>query len=628
VLPAPAEVRALVIGVENYPRLGEAFRVPRAAAAAADFARWLVRGRGVDIGSVELWLNPAEGVDPAQLCRDADLDGIVHRRFEWAAFRDAVETPQGVFATGSFLMVYFCGHGLVSGFENAHYLVLPEASENQYHCVKLENWRALFSNELWHRFSHQLWTVDACRNQWGVGLPLNQAGWEPGKATPVKRCLLSSCAEGEVMTAGFATGPRYTGELLKCLQDDRAQPWPDFVQAFHHIAALLRETGTARQSPTLMLESWDGVQTIDGGRSGQRLLELLDQIGWEFKKFLPYVMRAQAMAPIGFAPPANLRQALEQLAQLAPVDDIEPIVDFAARVAAARDFPELREWAESSLSPRQKAELAARRREDRAFLRLSLWYRSDAAQASMDGWLDVLDAGSGVLPWTRLDPKPVAPGQELEVMGRWVDEVYSHTGMHDFDLEIELFLAGDLLQKADFDIATLRLADGGRFTVGKDCPAVLRCADRYKGGRKLQALRSVAPGILARHAGSADPLRWAASADDPDRLIDAFMANDPAGPVWLGLEHEAGDAGALLNAAMSSGLPAAIWLRANPDRLTREDLHGKMRALLGCALEALPAALKSMRMNEQDLAARSVAVMLEDPKRIPEIIYKARQPGG
>jgi hypothetical protein len=213
-------------------------------------------------------------------------------------------------------------------------------------------------------------------------------------------------------------------------------------------------------------------------------------------------------------------------------------------------------------------------------------------------------------------------------MGQWVDEVYKHTGLHDFDLEIELFLSVDMLAQATFDIATLRLADGGRFKVGECYPAVLRCADRYKGGRRLQALRSVAPGILARHAGSPDPLRWAAGAEDPDQLIDAFMADDPAAPVWLGLEHEPGSAGALLNAAVSAGLPAAIWLRASPTLLTPESLREKLRALLGCALEALPAAIKAMRRNERDLAARSVAVLLDDPERIPEIIYRARQPGG
>lgn len=626
-LPAPAEVRAIVVGIEEYRELGQDFRVPGAAAAAVAFARWLVLECGVAIGAVELWLAPAGGTDPVQLCVDAGLTALAPRHFEWATFRDAMAMPPTDLAGGSFLAVYYCGHGAVAGSQNSQHLVLPEASKHQFRCIELANWRALFSSGDWTRFSHQLWVVDACRNKWGVALNPIADHWQVGQVAKVERCSLSSCGEGEVASVSYSAGPRYTKELLATLAADPGRPWPDFDRAFTHIALLLRGTGPAPQSPAVLLESWAGVERIDGGTTAKQLAGLLDQIPWNFKEFLPYVMRAQAMSPPGFSRPASFKQALALLAELAPVDEIEPIIDFAHRVADAAGNAPLREWVRKSLTPRQQATLTARRRDDPVFVRLSLWFYSDDEGRKLDAALEIPDGSRGMRAWTRPDAKPVAPGRELAVIGEWVQAVYEHLGWDKFDLEVELFLEADVLARADFDIAVVPLTDDDELKLGEECAAVLRCADRYKAGKKLQTLLSVAPGVLARHGTVPDPLRWAAAGDDPDQLVRAFIGKDPEAPVWLGFDAEPGDASALLAKALRSGLPAAIWLRATPSVLTPGELRGKLRTLLAGTLDSVPAALKALRCDEQDAAARSVALLLDDPSRIPAIFSRMTQPG-
>jgi hypothetical protein len=210
-------------------------------------------------------------------------------------------------------------------------------------------------------------------------------------------------------------------------------------------------------------------------------------------------------------------------------------------------------------------------------------------------------------------------------MGQWVQDVFDHLGLREFEMEVELFLPSHMLVNAHFDIGALPLPDDSEITLGEEWGTVLRCADRYKGGTKLQALRRVAPGILARHGRSADPLRWAKQGDDPVRLVDMFKVGEPGAPVWLGFEH--GDAETLMQTALRSGLPAVIWLRSSPNRLTQAELHARLHALLTCTLNAVPTALRQFRCAEQDAAARTVALLLDDPARIPDIFVRLRQPG-
>lgn len=625
-LPAPADVRALIIGIEEYTALGVDYRVPGAVAAAMSFARWLVTTRGVDSAAVELWLVPAEGTSTDRADDDPRMQAITCRRFEWDTFRRTMAAPRGTFATGTGLIVYFAGHGALSGVDSKQYLVLPEASRDQFNCIELDNWRSLFASGAWCRFQQQLWIVDACRNQWASGQYLNVDRWQVGIVKLVQRCLLCACSEGELASVMSPGGPRYTRELLALLAEDDAQPWPDFGRAFDAIFVALESTGTARQRPTVLLENWAGKRAFDAGRDCRYLIDLLDRIDWDFKRYLPYIMRAQSLAPPGFARPASLEEGLRELERLGPVDNIAPMVDFVARVADATGNAALRQWVEDPLNERQRATLAARRRNDRAFVTLSLWYASDGVQPVMHGGLDIVEAGSGVQPWPRMPAKPVAAGREIDVIGEWVQAVYDHLGLHDFDLTVELFLATDLLTHGAFDLAAIPLADGDRLTLGADCAALLRCADRYKGGRKLQALRRIAPGILARHDGMPDRLHWAVPGDDASSLLQCFAAEGQSAPVWLGFDGVPSDADALLRTAISSGLPAAVWLRAERDVLTEEQLRDRVRTLLASALEALPGALMAMRL-EKDKAARTVAILLDDPGRIPEMFTRFRQPG-
>jgi hypothetical protein len=625
VLPDPADMRALVVGVEDYRRLGEGHNVKGAAAAAVAVANWLVHTRQVAMTSVDLWLAPPAGSSVDQLCAEAGLERVAHHEFNWADFEERMESPQGPFKDGRLLMVYFCGHGAITNEDNAHYLLLPEATLQQFKCINLDKWGRFFKSRNWAQFSHQLWVVDACRNDWGRDIEPKDVSWTVAQPGEIRRCIFHSCSDGGTAIAKGA-GPRFTLEWLSMLRDDPSRPWPDFEKTFDAVAALLRETAIGRQRPAVVIENWQGVRRLEPGRTEPQLQDLLQQIPWDFKQFLPYIMRAQSLAPPGFAPPMNLANALEQLGKLGQVDGIEPIIDFAARVAAARQDHSLRQWVVRLLSPHQVAVLDERHRSGPAQVRLSLWHRTDGDQTVIDAALEVVDAGGGVQPWPRMKSKPAAPGQEAVVMGEWVQAVYDHLGLHNFILEVEIYLASNLLAQSNFDVALVRMKDGSTVEFGKDLSVIMRCADRYKGGFKLQQLREVAPAILARHGKSKEQLRWVLPTDDKNTLVQLFTANAKKSPVWAGFDFASPGATELFEAALAAGLPAALWLRAQP-AASNNVPAAMLTALLKHDLVQLPSELKALRRNAAAQGACNVALLLDDPARIPTLFSPFTQPG-
>ena len=631
VLPPPDEVRAIVVGIERYPGLGPSFDAPGAVAGALAFASWLINERRVRASDIDLWLSLRDASDVREACKAAGLaDATVHD-FAWSNFRAAMEEPAGVMLDGRFLIVYFCGHGVVSGARGEQYLVLPEASEKQFRCFEALNWRQLFRGSGWERYGHQLWIIDACRNQWGEAMRPVPDEWNPGEPKLVHQCAMFACAAGGTAAIDSKAGPRFTRELLTTLTRMPANGgWPAFDAALQETASRLRADPALGQSPTLSIgEDWFGTAMVGPGLAGAELHTLLATIAWPYARFKPYVMRARAATSI-FAPqPADLKSAIEQLHEAAPVDGVPPLVDFAERVARAVPSPMLHEWVTSRLAPQRLAELAARLDADIAHACLSLWYRDDGAQPCIEGELDVLDAGGGVRAWPRAQAKLVTTGDVGKTIGEWMQEVYEHVGSSAINLVVELYLPRALLTATAYDTAIVPLTADEELRLGEDHPALLRCTDRYKGPTKLSRLRKHAPAILARLSQApADRLRWTVSGESSAALRTAFIVESALAPVWLGFDPAECGNDAPLDVALAEGLPAVVWLRANTSEESLKALRSGLQELLKSPLNDLPARLVTWRSKHAGDAGRSLSLLLDDPARLPAMWASWTQPGG
>lgn len=629
-LPGPAELRAIVVGVERYQKLGPEFDTAGAASGAIAFAAWLIKQRSVAEANVELWLLPCPDTDVADLCEKAGIGAIAIRPFEWSVFREAMAEPQGVFASGSFLMVYYCGHGVVHGPTSQQYLVLPEASQGQFRCFATGNWRELFKTAGWYRFEHQLWMVDACRNQWGDAMKPISDEWTVSNPSAAYQCAMFSCASGETAVVDAETGPRFTGELLRTLAKAPPEAWPPFHLALAETAAQMRSDPLAQQNPALCIgEDWFGVPLGGTVPAEVSLSVMLSRVALHFDRLKSHVMRAQAIAPVGFAPPTSLQQALELLHGLPPVGGIPPMLDFAARVAGDVGSNDLQAWVDARLTEQQRAELRHRLAQNVICVRLMLWYRDDAGQACIEGDLEIVHGGGNVLPWQRMPAKPVSHDTVLQTLGQWIQAVYDHVGGRALDLMVELFLPKKMLITAAYDTATVPIAEGDDWQFGHDAPALLRCTDRYKGTARVSRWLTNAPAILARLAGlTADPVRWAAAPEKAEQWKRALLAADANAPVWLGFDPNATTGDEPFDTALAQGLPALLWLRTPVGAAGIEPLCAQLQALLKCSLDELPRTISALRRDPAHDAIRTVALMLDDPARVPAMWTPWKQPGG
>lgn len=630
-LPAPDQVRAIVVGIERYAGLGQRFTAHGAAKGAFSFAHWLIE-RKVSPSSIALWISMADGSDAGQASHSAGLAGVATREFASEDFRGAMSQPDGMLTDGQFLVVYFCGHGVVSregSTQIQQLLVLPEATKTQLRCIAIPNWQDLFHGNGWERFRQQLWVVDACRDQWSNAMPTTLDKWVPGKVYEVKQCSMFSCGTGETAAITSDQGPRFTRELITTLKSRSPadRDWPDFVEAFNEAATRLRDESSSSQDPVLLMGAdWSGSTLMPAPDLAAQLLGHLADLSWPNKDFLPYLKRVDIQSE--FAEPLDLGRAVDRICNLMAVRGLPPVLEFAARVARAADSPTLEDWVKSRLSAQQMAELAQCLEADGGKARLSLWYRDDAGHSCIEGDLEILDAGGGLSTWTRPDAKSVTADTLVKVIGQWLDEVYAHVGTNT-DVVVELYLSRKLLTSSALDTAVIQTDDGEDIRLGRDLAVLLRSTDRYKGRMKRQRWTREAPEILSRlDAADANALHWADTADARKLVPAAFLAKTKEAPVWLGFESACQAGEALLDTALTEGLPAVIFLRASSDPATMAPLLAQLQRLLRSSLDQLPGALRDWRSARQDEASKTASLLLDDPGHFPKIWAPFTQPGG
>lgn len=619
-LPPAAQTCAIVVGVESYASLGAAFAAPGAAVGALAFARWLVQARGVPPAQVQLWLAPADGRTAAEHAAEAGLGACDVRPFTGDAFWQAMTAPPAAWPAG-WLVVYVCAHGVVSGPHNHQFLVLPEATAGQFLCIDTPNWRELFRGAGWQRYGHQLWVADACRNQWGDAMKPLPRLWQPGDLHPVAQCAMFACASGGTANLDSKQGPRFTRELLARLAAAPAAAWPAFDEALREVAGVLRADPDLAQWPTLTLgEDWFGLPLRAAADTGPTLRQAFEQVPLGYDELRPYVQRALPPQSL-HALPEGLDAAFALLAGLPDdVHGVPPLWDFAERVAQATALPALRDWLDHHLSPLQRAALDQRLQDTACRAHLLLWYRDDLVPPAMEGELQVLDAGAGLRPWPRQPALPVSRDTLPAVAGAWLQQVFERARGLALELTVELYLPRELLAAEAYDTATVPLPGGDERRLGEDDPALLHCNDRFKTRTRRDRLLRHGPAILARLGQPGLAARWAQPGEAADVLRAAFIGGAPAAPVWLAFDPADCGGDAPLQAALSEGLPAVLWLRVPTDPAARAGLQASLDALLHAPLEQLPQRLRRFREQPPSPAARHVSLLLDDPARQPRLL--------
>ncbi len=615
-LPDAAQTCAIVVGIESYGPLGAAFAAPGAAAGALAFARWLVHARGVPPAQVQLWLAPCDGRSATEHAPAAGLAGCDVRTFDGDTFHRAMFDPPAAWPAG-WLTVYVCGHGVVSGPHSDQYLVLPEATEKQFQCIDMKNWREHFRCPGWTRYRHQLWITDACRNTWGDAMKPQPRHWALGVVEPVPQCVMYACTSGGTANIDSKQGPRLTRELLARFAAAPAGGWPAFDDALRGASEALRADPELAQVPALTIGT-DWFETpLLVGHAGPTLRQAFDGVGLSYDGLRPYVRHALPPQSL-HAVPEGLDAAFELLAGL-PDDahGVPPLWDFAERVAHATGVPALRDWLDRHLTPLQRAALDRRLQDAGCRAHLLLWYRNDLVPATMEGELQVLDAGGGLQPWPRRPGRPVSRQTLLAVVGEWLQEVIQAASGVGLDLTVELYLPLDLLAAEAYDTATVPLPDGDERRLGREYPALLHCNERFKLAGRIERLVRNAPDILARLGQPGPVPRWAQPGEAADALCAEFLGGEPQAPVWLVFDPAHCGGHAPLDLALKEGLPAVLWFRVPTDPAARADLLASLQALLTAPLDQLPQRLREFRKRPPNAAARHVSLLLDDPARRP-----------
>lgn len=619
-LPLSSEVRAIVVGIDRYPDLGAKFDVPGATAGAWAFASWLVNECHVAAEHVQIWLAPLDGLAQS-LVPNVDL-----RKLVWQDLQKVLDGPKEQFVGGGLLIMYFCGHGLVGGLRGDQHLVLPHASKEQLRCIDVANWRAHFHASGWERFEHQLWIIDACRNDWGLLVPSAQL-WETYPPKALRRFVAFSCSIGEESEIDSNQGPRFTRDLLAELRMQNAAEWPDFGAAVRNVAGRWREDPLKGQSP-IVAEDWDGSALQGNGLAEETLAQIFTRIRWDWERYRPYVEHAMRRAGAILSPNVRLNEALDRLQGLKKIDEVPPLLEFVDGVARAYPSEELTRWLNSRLTQQARAELQRRIDNDQANVRLSLWYRDDfrGEAPTLEAAFETIYAAGGVKPWRRVKGKPIT-GSLGEAVAQWVREAERHVRDQPVTLEIDLYLPRTFLRSGPCDSGRFG-EDGDELRLGEDHGVLLHCTDRFKSTRWIGRLRQYQQTILDR-LDRKDPalLRWVASQDDAEAIIRAeFIGKGTSQAAWLGFYLEEGQPSVLLDAAIAEGLPAVTWVRLPIDTAARKKILDELPEQLAAPVDGLCTRLKDWRLAQHREVHQHVSVLLDQIERRPMLFKKFSQP--
>ncbi|GAA0302395.1 hypothetical protein GCM10010302_46100 [Streptomyces polychromogenes] len=245
--PDPERVHALLVGIEDYPRMpGGA--LPGAAADAMRLARWL-RRRGVPGGNIRLLLAPMKDSWPALntearelgvaiepvISRDQILDKLAP---SVRSVQSAPSAPSRSVPEGDVLYVYWGGHGELDRGDR-RLLLCPDASDADRRYLDLMDLRDYLTRPDVASCRRQVFLVDACATFVPAGRTRRDVAVLPtGNRVPVEQFMLLAAASGQAATH---RGAARTGAFSTAVMDWLEEHSPDLGTDLDALVAHVKE---------------------------------------------------------------------------------------------------------------------------------------------------------------------------------------------------------------------------------------------------------------------------------------------------------------------------------------------------------------------------------------------------
>ncbi|MFE2584662.1 caspase family protein [Streptomyces sp. NPDC059378] len=260
----PADIHAVVVGLERYPRAPRDWSLRGAGKDAVRFAQWLNRG-GVPPQNITLLLSPMEERLPFLEAASNDA-GLAYRLVTSVNDIRRVFIEELKHAAGGLLYVYWGGHGVLG--EDGRLLFYPDASAEDKLCLSVEELRVFLAQMASSGFRQQILFFDACATfveEHGsesapvvVPLPL------PRRET-AQQFLLHASRDGQAAEQDdVAESGAFSTVLLQWLEQHAADLHPD-LSALHdavreHFEAQRAANGPAQTPVTCRYLTFDGTQ--------------------------------------------------------------------------------------------------------------------------------------------------------------------------------------------------------------------------------------------------------------------------------------------------------------------------------------------------------------------------------
>lgn len=246
--PDPERVHALLVGIEQYPHMGDG-QLPGAAADAMRLARWL-RRRGVPGGNIRLLLAPLPGSWPELNTRARELGVAIEPVTSRDQIIDRLASPPTV-PEGDVLYVYWGGHGVLDRGDRRLLLCPDDSAERR--SLDLMDLRDYLTRPDVARCRRQVFLVDACATfvQAGDRRP-DVAALPAGGRAAVEQFLLLAAAAGQAATQ---RGAQRTGAFSTAVMDWLEEHSPGLDTDLDALVAHVKEHFTAHRLGNRQLQT-------------------------------------------------------------------------------------------------------------------------------------------------------------------------------------------------------------------------------------------------------------------------------------------------------------------------------------------------------------------------------------
>lgn len=649
VIPPPASVHALIVGIEHYPRLTAGGDALGAVEGAIQVASWLTKDLGVPGEQIHFWMAARDAAREHQRHQVRELGINDPKDFGLSSFRTSLQESNGELGSeyergnrGSLLVIYWCGHGITMTAAThvpAPGLVLPDSSPENVYVLNLPALQSHLRRGRWGiRFPHQLWIVDTCRQPLtATAKPREEALWQAGELQPVRWLAMHGCKETQYADTD-TSGPLFTRELLSQLKGiSRDQGEIDLAGVISETSNRVEELSRHSQRPVVM---------VDSDREDQRHLFLsgVDELSRliarhvpESQKYLQWLAN-KVLGPQLQLPqrPGGVKELLNALSEKPDNSGIPRVMEFAWVLAGRHRVRDLRRWLEMRLSSNQIATLQELWRPEEGLLanRLSIILRCDRklnGNPEFEIHGEWRNAGTEEDRWD-LPMEGFKSGLKgchspEDAVRKLYDAVTESLHPQPTEIDIECFLTTEDLKRPE------AIED----PIALHATVLLRSLDRLKNEKAFKHWRTYAGSIIGQFGTQEHRVQWIEVLDDSievrkleSRLVLARNSDTPDRWGWLGFDAATLAGHTPLEYALKAGWPTVLWFRK---ACPRDDAKALQRfvekSLAKTALNDLSENIKAMRASAETQnrsAVRSLAVLFDDPNRLPPWIRKLNQP--